>query len=66
MWRLAIILILIVALILSKKYREGFDNTGALMQLSATHVATEGEVKEAAKERQREIEHDLIDMTGSY
>ncbi len=46
--------------------KEGFDNSGALMQLASTRVATAGEVRKEAEERQREVEHDLIDMTGNY
>jgi hypothetical protein len=44
---------------------ESFDNSGALMQLSADHVPTEEDVDEMRQYR-RQVQHDLVDMTGSY
>jgi hypothetical protein len=44
---------------------ESFDNSGALMQLSADHVPTEEDVGEMQQYR-RQVRHDLMDMTGGY
>jgi hypothetical protein len=44
---------------------ESFDNSGALMQLSADHVPTEEDVDEMRQYR-RQVQHDLMDMTGGY
>ena len=59
------LLLLLVVVVIFIGMKEGFDNSGALMQLTTSHVATAGEVREEAEERQREIEHDLVDMTGA-
>jgi hypothetical protein len=60
-----LVLILLAAFAKSIVIRiEAFDNTGALMQLSATHVPTEEDVLAAAEER-RQIKKELIDLTGS-
>ena len=60
-----IILILVVAFVKSILIRiESFDNTGALMQLAATHVPTEEDVRAAAEER-KQIRRELVNMTGS-
>jgi hypothetical protein len=60
------LLLLLVVVVMFVGMKEGFDNSGALMQLASTRVATAGEVRKEAEERQREVEHDLIDMTGNY
>jgi hypothetical protein len=60
------LLLLLVVVVMFVGMKEGFDNSGALMQLASSHVATAGEVRKEAEERQREVEHDLIDMTGNY
>ncbi len=65
MWGLAVILFLIGVLVVIKQRKEHFMSPGAMDQLSSTRVYTMGEVRKNAEERQKEIEHDLIDLTGS-
>lgn len=65
MWGLAAILFIIGILIVFKVRKEQFMSPGAMDQLDSTRVYTVGEVRKNAEERQREIEHDLIDLTGS-
>ena len=65
MWGLAVILFLIGLLIIIKQSRENFMSPGAFDQLDSTRVYTYGDVRKNAEERQKEIEHDLIDLTGS-
>ena len=65
MWGLAFLLFLIGLLIIIKKKHENFMSPGAMDQLNSTRVYTTGEVRKNAEERQQEIEHDLIDLTGS-
>ena len=42
---------------------EAFDNTGALMQLSTSHVPTEGDVLAAAEER-AQMKKEMRDLSG--
>ena len=65
MWGLAVILFLIGLLIVIKGNREPFMSPGAMDQLDSTRVYTEGEVRKNAEEREKEIAHDLVDLTGS-
>jgi hypothetical protein len=65
MWGLAMILFLIGVLVVIKQRKEHFMSPGAMDQLSSTRVYTMGEVRKNAEERQKEIEHDLVDLTGS-
>lgn len=63
-WCLLFSLILIVALAKSIVMRiEAFDNTGALMQLSTSHVPTEGDVLAAAEER-AQMKKEMRDLSG--
>jgi len=57
------IVLAIIAFVVSTYYKnEAFDNTGALIQLSASHVPT-AEDATAMQEYRRQVEHDLADMT---
>lgn len=61
---IALLIFVIVVAKLVKRTIERFDNSGALMQLSADHVPTEGDLK-GLKAYRRQVQNDLIDMTGS-
>ena len=61
---LSCLLIIVISGKYIKKIIEQFDNSGALMQLSADHVPTEGDLK-GLKAYRRQVQNDLIDMTGS-
>ncbi len=63
----AILLFLVLAFDMMKKgaKKESFDNSGALMQLSADHVPTEEDEGDMRQYR-RQVRHDLVDMTGGY
>ena len=61
---IALLILVIAAAKLLKGTIERFDNSGALMQLSADHVPTEEDVADMRSYR-RQVRQDLIDMTGS-
>jgi len=61
---LGILVATIVVAKLTKTVTEQFDNSGALMQLSADHVPTEEDVDDMRAYR-RQVRSDLVDMTGS-
>lgn len=61
---IALLIFVIVVAKLVKGTIERFDNSGALMQLSADHVPTEEDVK-GLRAYRRQVQNDLIDMTGS-
>ena len=61
---IALLIFVIIVAKLVKRTIERFDNSGALMQLSADHVPTEGDLK-GLKAYRRQVQNDLIDMTGS-
>jgi hypothetical protein len=61
---LSLLLIIVISANYIKKIIEHFDNSGALMQLSADHVPTEEDVADMRSYR-RQVRQDLIDMTGS-
>jgi hypothetical protein len=61
---IALLIFVIVVAKLVKRTIERFDNSGALMQLSADHVPTEGDLK-GLRAYRRQVSQDLIDMTGS-
>ena len=61
---IALLIFVIVVAKLIKRTIERFDNSGALMQLSADHVPTEGDLK-GLRAYRRQVQNDLIDMTGS-
>jgi formate hydrogenlyase subunit 4 len=56
--------ILLFVLLAVRSNTEPFDNTGALMQLASSHVPTEEDVEDARMYR-RQVQSDLVDMTGS-
>ena len=61
---IALLIFVIIVAKLVKRTIERFDNSGALMQLSADHVPTEGDLR-GLKAYRRQVQNDLIDMTGS-
>jgi len=61
---IALLIFVIVVAKFVKGTIERFDNSGALMQLAADHVPTEGDLK-GLKAYRRQVQNDLIDMTGS-
>uniref|UniRef100_A0A6C0DH72 Methyltransferase n=1 Tax=viral metagenome TaxID=1070528 RepID=A0A6C0DH72_9ZZZZ len=61
---IALLIFVIVLAKLVKGTIERFDNSGALMQLSADHVPTEQDVR-GLRAYRRQVSQDLIDMTGS-
>ena len=61
---ITLLIFVIVVAKLVKGTIERFDNSGALMQLSADHVPTEQDVRDMRSYR-RQVRQDLIDMTGS-
>lgn len=63
----AVLLFFVLAFDMMKKgaKKESFDNSGALMQLSADHVPTREDVGEMRQYR-RQVRQDLMDMTGGY
>ena len=61
---IALLIFVIIVVKLVKRTIERFDNSGALMQLSADHVPTEGDLR-GLKAYRRQVQNDLIDMTGS-
>ena len=59
--------ILIATIVLAKLTRtvtEQFDSGGALMQLSADRVMTQGQVDQSMGNYRKQVRHDLRDMTG--
>jgi hypothetical protein len=56
--------VLLFVLLAVRRRTEAFDNTGALMQLASSHVPTEEDVAEM-REYRRQVQSDLVDMTGS-
>ena len=66
-WYVTWVIILFIILLLSKfKRLEGFDNTGALVQLSTSSagVTTVGDIRRAKAEEDAEIDYGLRQMTG--
>jgi hypothetical protein len=66
-WYVTWIIALFVILLVSKfKRLEGFDNTGALVQLSTSRagVTTPGAIMRANAEEDAEINYGLKQMTG--
>ena len=61
---IALLILVIAVAKLVKGTIERFDNGGALMQLSADHVPTEEDVR-GLRAYRRQVQNDLIDMTGS-
>ena len=60
--------ILIATIVLAKLTRtvtEQFDSGGALMQLSANSVMTQGQANQSINNYRKQVRHDLRDMTGS-
>ena len=58
--------ILVATIVLAKLTRtvtEQFDNSGALMQLSADRVTTQGQANQSARNYRKQVRHDLRDMT---
>jgi hypothetical protein len=58
--------ILIATIVLAKLTRtvtEQFDSGGALMQLSANSVMTQGQADQSMRNYRKQVRHDLRDMT---
>lgn len=65
MLKITILLFFIGLLIILSVRKENFMSPGVIDQLNSTRVYTYGEVRKNAEQRQKEIEHDLINLTGS-
>ena len=61
---IALLIFVIVVAKLVKGTIERFDSSGALMQLAASHVPTEEDVR-GLRAYRRQVQNDLMDMTGS-
>jgi len=62
---LGILIATIVLAKLTKTVTEQFDSGGALMQLNADRVMTQGQADQSMRNYRKQVRHDLRDMTGS-